>query len=270
MCKLKEKKTKEMNAKKDNVKNCEDRKKIKKENISQFKQGVIDSFPIALGYFAVSFALGIAAKNAGLTPIQAFITSVTNNASAGQYVGFSVIAAGGSLIEMAIIILVTNARYLLMSCAFSQKFDANTAWYHKILVGFYLTDELFALAISREGKLNPYYYYAGMMQCLPCWALGTLLGVVAGQLLPENIVKALGISLFGMFIAIIIPPSKNNKVLVLAVSVSFALSYIFTITPVLSAFSEGNKIIVLTIVISTLLAIFFPLNNNAEKVKNGN
>ncbi|MGN1345473.1 MAG: AzlC family ABC transporter permease, partial [Eubacteriales bacterium] len=170
-------------------------------------EGFRDGIPIGLGYFAVSFSLGIAARNAGLTAVQGFLASFFTNASAGEYVGFTIISIGGTYIEMAVMTLIANARYLLMSCALSQKFHETTALLHRLIVGFYVTDELFAIAVARPGYLDPYYSYGAILIAAPCWGLGTALGILMGNLLPLRVVSALSVALYGMFLAIIIPPS---------------------------------------------------------------
>ena len=149
-----------------------------------FCEGMRDGVPIALGYFAVSFSLGIAARNAGLTPIQGFFASLFNNASAGEYAAFSLIAAGATYLEVAIITLIANARYLLMSCALAQKFAPGTPFFHRLIIGYDVTDELFGITIARPGYLNPFYTYGAIALAAPAWAMGTALGIIAGNLLP--------------------------------------------------------------------------------------
>ena len=177
-----------------------------------FLAGVRDGVPIGLGYLAVAFSLGIAARNAGLNAFQGFLISLLNNASAGEYAAFTVIAADSGFLEMALITLITNARYLLMSCSLSQKFSPDTPLYHRLLVGYDVTDELFGIAIARPGYLDPFYSYGAFLPAIPGWAIGTALGVTAGSILPARLVSALSVALFGMFLAIIIPPSKKNPV----------------------------------------------------------
>ena len=222
-------------------------------------------FPIALGYLAVSFSLGIAAKNAGMTPFQGFLASALCNASAGEYAGFVTIAALASFAEIAIITLIANARYMLMSCAMSQRISPDTSIIHRILMGFYLTDELFAIAIARPGYLNPYYTYGAVSIAGPCWAVGTALGAMAGNLLPGNITSALSVSLYGMFLAIIIPPSRKSKIIAGIVAVSFVASFAAAYIPLISSLSDGTKTIILTIVISVLAAVLFPVGTNKEE-----
>ena len=151
------------------------------------QNGMRDGIPIGLGYFAVSFSLGIAAKNAGLTPFQGFLASLLCNASAGEYAGFTLIAAGATYLEVAVVTLIANARYLLMSCAMSQRLDPHMPGFHRPLMAFHITDELFGIAIARPGCLNPFYSYGAVLVAAPCWAVGTALGAIAGGLLPQRI-----------------------------------------------------------------------------------
>lgn len=192
------------------------------------REGLRDGVPIALGYLAVSFSLGIAARAVGLNAVEGFFASLFNNASAGEFAGFAVIGAGGSLVEMAIVMLIANARYLLMSCSMSQRMNPDTPLVHRILVGFDLTDELFGIAIARPGNVDPYYSYGAMIVALPGWALGGMFGVIAGDVLPVRVVSALSVALFGMFIAIIVPPAHKNHVIAAFVLASFACSRRFT------------------------------------------
>ncbi len=230
-----------------------------------FAEGVRDGIPIGLGYLAVAFSLGIAAKTAGLTWFQGFLASFLVNASAGEYAGFSVIAQDAAYMEMAIIILVANARYLLMSTALSQKFHPKTPFYHRLLVGYDVTDELFGITIAREGYVDPFYCYGAFSVALPGWSVGTALGIIAGNILPEGIVSALSVALFGMFLAVIIPPSKENKVVGMFVIISFAASWLASILPVISSFSDGTRTIILTVIIASIAAYLFPVKEEENE-----
>lgn len=223
-------------------------------------EGILDGVPIALGYLAVSFSLGIAARKVGLDAVQGFFASLFNNASAGEYAGFAVIGAGGSLLEMAVVMLVANARYLLMSCSMAQRFSPDTPIIHRVLVGFDLTDELFGIAIARPGEVDPYYSYGAMVVALPGWAFGGMAGVIAGSVLPERVVSALSVALFGMFLAIIIPPARKSRVVAGLVLASFATSALFAWAPLLSGLSEGVRTIILTVALSALAAALFPVD----------
>lgn len=228
-------------------------------------EGLRDGLPIGLGYFAVAFSLGIVAQNAGLNAVQGFIASFFNVASAGEYALFTSIAAKASYIEIAVITLVVNARYLLMSCALSQRFDENTPMIHRFLVGFGVTDEIFGITIGREGKINPVYNYGAIAIAVPLWSLGTSLGIMAGNFLPANVVSALSVALYGMFLAIIVPPAKKNIVIAIAVIVSFIASYCFTILPYIKALSGGTRTIIITVVISSALALIKPVVDPEEE-----
>lgn len=224
-----------------------------------FCEGVRDGIPIGLGYFAVAFSLGFTAREAGLNAFQSFLASLLNNASAGEYAGFTVIKENAPYWQMAVMILIANARYLLMSCALSQRFSPQTPWYHRIFIGYDVTDELFGITIGRKGCVEPEYFYGAMLCAVPGWSVGTLIGVIAGNILPARIVSALGVALFGMFIAIVIPPARENKIIRLAVIASFVSSYAASVLPYLSKLSEGTRIMILTIVLSVLAALFFPI-----------
>ncbi len=234
---------------------------------SVFLKGIRDGIPIGLGYFAVAFSLGIAARNAGLSAFQGFLASILNNASAGEYAAFTLIAANASYLEMALITLITNARYLLMSCALSQRFSPDTPFYHRLLIGYDVTDELFGITIARPGTLNPYYTYGAIIVATPCWATGTALGIIAGNLLPLRIVSALSVALYGMFLAVIIPPARKNKIIASIILISFAASYAAACLPVISTLSNGTRTIILTVTISAAAAILFPIHQEKEEAK---
>ena len=202
----------------------------KQKNKYYYLKGIKNGMPICLGYLAVSFTLGITARNAGMTAWQAMLTSLACNASAGQYAGFTVIAAGGSYFEMILMELVANARYLLMSCSLSQKFSSETGLLHRMLVGYDVTDEIFGVAVSEPGKLNPFYNYGMMTVAIPGWSLGTFFGVIMGNILPANMVS----------------------------------SYIFSRLPVISNISSGIRTIILTVVIAGIAAVLFPVKEEDE------
>lgn len=237
-------------------------------NKNAFFNGIRDGVPIALGYFAVAFSLGIVAKKAGLNPFQGFLSSMLNHASAGEYAEFTVIMANAPYFEMAFVILVTNIRYLLMSCALSQKFDSDTSLFHRLLVGFGITDEIFGISIGRVGALNPYYNYGAMTIALPSWSLGTALGIVAGNILPVFVVSALSVALYGMFIAIIIPVSKTNKIVGGVVIISFLVSFLVSRISLFDNMSDSMKISLLTVLIAGLAAFFFPIKDEEDTSEN--
>lgn len=237
------------------------------ENILAFRHGLKDGIPIGMGYLAVSFSLGIAAKTAGLTPLQGFVVSLLCMASAGEYVGFLSIAAGAAYVEIAIATLVANARYLLMSTALSQRMAPGLGIRHRLLMAFGITDELFGIAIARPGNANPYYSYGAFLTSAFPWALGTSLGIIAGNLLPLRLVSAFSVALYGMFLAIIIPPAKKDKVIGGLVLLCFAASYAATYIPFLRDMTDGTRTILLTVIISGLAAVLFPRQPEADDAK---
>ncbi len=231
---------------------------------SCYRAGLRDGMPIGLGYFAVAFTLGIAAKNAGFSPFQAMMESLLNNASAGEYAVFSLVAAGASYWEVAVMTLVANARYLLMSCSLSQKLAPDTSLGHRMLLAFDVTDEIFGISIAVPGRLDPRYTYGAMSVAIPGWALGTFLGVVVGNALPPRLVSALSVGLYGMFLAIIVPPAKKDRVVLGLVAVSFIFSFAAERLPLLAGISAGTRTIILTVVIALAAAVLFPVRDEEE------
>ena len=223
-----------------------------------FREGFRDGIPIGLGYLAVSFSLGISAKQAGLTPLQGFVTSFLENASAGEYIAFTLIGAGATYIELCLMTIIANARYLLMSCAMSQRMDPDMPFFHRLLMAFDITDELFGITIARPGCLNPWYMYGAIALALPGWAVGTALGALAGNLMPWRLVSAFSVALYGMFLAIIIPPARKSRILAGLIAISFAASYLAEHLPGISSISSGTRTIILTVVLSSAAAILFP------------
>ena len=224
--------------------------------------------PIGLGYFAVSFSLGISAKNAGLTALEAGFASLLLNASAGEYALFTLIAAGASFFEVAMMELVANARYLLMSCALSQKLSDGARLPHRLMIGVAVTDEMFGASISRPEKVTPAYYFGMMAVAMPCWSLGTALGVAVGSILPAMVVSALSVSLYGMFLACIIPEAKRNLIVMGVIAVSFIMSFSAGVIPLTKEIPEGTRIIILTVVISAAAALIFPIKDESEEPQN--
>ncbi|GAB3803743.1 AzlC family ABC transporter permease [Virgibacillus kimchii] len=230
-----------------------------KTNIEAWKSGLKNGIPIAMGYFAVSFTFGILAKQAGLNWFEAVLMSVTNLTSAGQFAGITLIASAATIIEIAVTQLIINSRYFLMSFALSQKIDPNTSFFHRLTMAYGITDEIFGVSIAAPGKLSPYYAYGVMSAAVPGWVLGTLFGVVSGNILPPRLMSALSIALFGMLIAVIIPPAKGNKTLSGLIIISMVLSFVFAELPTLASMSSGVKIIILTFLIAGIAAFIFPV-----------
>ena len=234
------------------------------DRLSEYKSGIKDGIPIFLGYLAVSFAFGIQASKAGLTTFQAGLMSAVNVTSAGQFAALTAIAAGASWLELAFTQLVINLRYMLMSCALSQKLDPKAPFMHRFLVAFGVTDEIFGVSVTKKGSLSPYFSYGLMSAAIPGWVLGTVLGVISGNLLPQMVINSLGIAIYGMFIAVIIPEAKKDKVVLGVVVSSMLLSCGFYYLPFIKNISEGFKIIIITIVISAAAAIMFPVKEDGK------
>lgn len=237
---------------------------VRRDNKMWFRRGITNGIPIALGYFAVSFTLGIAARKAGLTAWQGALASVTTVASAGEYAGFTVIQAGAGLIEMAIMMLVINARYMLMSCSLSQKLDPDLPFFHRLLLGWGITDEIFGVSVCVPDRLNPFYNYGMMAISIPAWTVGTYLGIAVGDILPVRVMSALSVGLYGMFLAIIIPPARKNKVIAGLVVISMAASFAAQHLPLLMNLSGGMRTILLTVIIAGVAAVLFPVKDEEE------
>ncbi len=235
--------------------------------LKQYLSGVKDGFPIFLGYLAVSFTFGIDAKAVGLGGFESALMSATNFTSAGQLAALSIIASSSGYVEMAFTQLIINLRYCLMSSALSQKLHPSTPTYHRLFVAFGNTDEIFAVSSAKEGYISPFYSYGLMTLPLPGWTLGTLLGVLSGSLLPERIISALSVALYGMFIAVIIPPARKSKVIAGVVLLSMLLSVIFTYLPVLRLIPSGFRIIIITLLIAGSAAVIFPVDDEKGDVK---
>ena len=229
--------------------------------------GAKDAIPIAVGYFAVSFSLGIIAKECGFTAIEGFFASLTTYASAGQYLGYTLYAANATLIQLIIMTLITNARYMLMGFALAQRTPEGTSTLHRFFTGLTITDEIFGITIARPGNISWAYCLGAFLFADPFWALGNMCGIIMGNVLPVNIVSAFSVALYGMFIAVIVPPSRRDKHVMLFVIIAFIMSYVFTYAPHLSALSAGNRTIILTLAISSAAALIFPVKRKeAEDV----
>ena len=213
------------------------------------------------GYFAVSFSFGILAMQGGLSVIQAALTSLTNMTSSGQFAGLQIIAAGGTLIEMILTQVIINMRYSLMSLALSPKLDKKIKPWQRLLIAFANTDEIFAVAMSRERSLT-FPYMAGL-QILPIfgWTAGTAIGAIAGNLLPAALTAALGIALYGMFIAVVVPVARRSRPVLLSALIAIAISCVLYVLKV----SAGISIIVSTVAASALMAFLRPIEGGVEE-----
>lgn len=230
-----------------------------------FKKGIRDGIPVGLGYLAVSFTLGIAAKKAGLTAAQAGVMSLTNLTSAGEFAALGLITAQAAYSEMAATQLIINLRYCLMSFALSQKIHPKAGTGHRMLVAAGVTDEIFGLTVSVPEKLSPWYTYGMMCMAVPGWTFGTILGVISGGVLPERVLSAMGVALYAMFIAVIVPPCRENRIVVGVICVSMAAGTLMTYLPVVREISSGSRIIILTVVIAGIAAVLFPVKDGGIK-----
>ncbi|MCR4600100.1 MAG: AzlC family ABC transporter permease [Acetatifactor sp.] len=224
-----------------------------------FKIGLKDGIPIALGYFAVSFSLGITMVSAGMTAMQGAVMSLSNLTSAGEFAGVRVIAAGGTLVELILTQLIINLRYSLMSLSLTQKLDEKVTLWQKLLIAFANTDEIFAVAMNHQKSLTLPYMLG--LQSLPIvgWTAGTFLGAVAGGLMPTNVAMAMNVMLYGMFIAIVVPVAKKSRPVLIVACIAIGCSCLFRYVPLLNQVSEGISIIICTVVAAVLGAIFFPV-----------
>lgn len=229
-----------------------------------FHEGFRDGIPICLGYFAVSIAFGIMAAGGGLTILEAVMISFFNLTSAGQFAGLTVMLSAGSLIEMAVTQFVINLRYSLMAIALSQKLDDRFRGLSRWAGAFFITDEIFATSINHEEKITRSYFLAlGIMPVLG-WSGGTLTGAILGNVLPELVTNALGVALYGMFIAVFVPKARDDKKVLLAVLLAVALSVAIYYVPVLSGISAGFAIIICAVVASAVCAILMPPPQSEE------
>lgn len=229
-----------------------------------YKQGLKDGIPIALGYFAVSFAFGVSVVSGGLKWYIATVMSFTNLTSAGQFAGATVILAMGSVFEILLTQIVINSRYFLMSITLSQRLDEKFTLLDRFLVSYGITDEIFGVAVSKKQAVSREYMYGLILLPVVFWTLGTLTGAIAGNFLPEIILNSLNIALYAMFIAIVVPAGMQDKKVFIVVAVSIALSCLFYFTPVLNRVSSGIAYIICAIVASLVGAIFFPIKEEKE------
>jgi predicted branched-subunit amino acid permease len=242
-------------------------RKMSVGSFKDFKEGCRDAIPVCLGYMAVSFAFGIEASKIGMTTFQAAMTSLLNVTSAGQFSALDVIARNGSFIELAILQFIINLRYMLMSTALSQKLDLGVGTLHRLGISYGVTDEIFALSVLRKGKLEPLYSYGLIITSVFGWVTGTVLGAFSGQILPQRLISCLGLAIYGMFIAIIIPDTRSNRTLLAVVLSAMALSCVFTYAPVLCSISSGFRIIIITIVVAAAAAVLAPRPDSEEEEK---
>lgn len=217
--------------------------------------------PVCVGYFSVSFGFGTLAVSQGLAVWHAVLISASNLTSAGQFAGLTVIAAGGAIIEMILTQLVINSRYALMGLALGQRLGPSAGTGQRMIASFFNTDEIFAIGMSRYPKLTiPYFVGAGTVAALG-WTGGTALGALAGSVLPTSVRAALGVMLYGMFIAIVVPQARQEKPMLLCMALALILSCLFTWLPGLNAVSGGLAIVICTVAAAAICALLFPLKD---------
>lgn len=235
--------------------------------VNSFKKGLKDGIPICLGYFSVAFAFGIFAVENGLTVFQATIISLTNLTSAGQLAGVPIMM-GGTLPELALSQLIINSRYSLMSVSLSQKFSHKVKLKDKLLISFGNTDEIFAVAISQKGEIGKKYMLGLMLLPILGWTGGTLIGAIAGNILPAMVTAALGLAIYGMFVAIVVPVAKKEKATALCVAIAIALSCAFKYIPLLTKVPTGFTVIICSVIAAAILAVVAPIKTEEEVTEN--
>ena len=233
---------------------------------NSFRRGLLHGLPICFGYFPVGFAFGIFAVSSGIPIFETLLISMTNTTSAGQLAAVPIIAGGGSLIELAMTQLVINLRYALMSVSLSQKFSPAVKFLDRLLIAFVNTDEVFAVASGQREELGPRYFYGLILTPYLGWSCGTLIGAIAGDILPAAIVSALGIAIYGMFVAIVVPPAREHSGVLLGVTVAIAVSCLVAYRPFLSFITSGFSIIIAALVGAVIAAILFPIPDEKEEV----
>lgn len=232
--------------------------------INSFKKGIKDGIPVCLGYLSVSFAFGIFATESGLSILQTLLISMTNVTSAGQLAGVPIITAGGAFLELAASQLVINMRYALMSVSLSQRLGNSMRLSDRFIVSFVNTDEVFAIASGKKAHVGRKYLYGLILTPYLGWSLGTLLGAVAGNILPSSIISALGIAIYGMFVAIVIPEAKKSKATALCAAFAVILSCMFEYIPYLSKIPSGFAIIICAVISSGLFALAAPVKEEVS------
>ena len=231
---------------------------------NSFSEGVRDGLPICLGYLSVSFAFGIAAVGLGLSLPEAVLISMCNVTSAGQLAGAPIIAAFGSLVELVLTQLVINLRYALMSVSLSQRLGETVRFRDRFWIGFCVTDEIFGVSSAKEGAVGRLYMAGLILTPFLGWTAGTLLGAAAGHILPRMLISALGVAIYGMFIAIVVPPCKRSRPTLLCVLLSVALSCLLYYLPLFDGLGSGFAIIICAVVASLVFALVCPLTDREE------
>lgn len=224
-----------------------------------FKKGLKDGIPIALGYFSVSIAFGLMAVEAGCTWVEAMLISLTNLTSAGQFAGVTVLAHMGTYVEMALTQLVINSRYALMGISLSQKVSSKFKGIWRVILGFAITDEIFAVAIGQKDEVSRAYFAGLAVTPIIGWTSGTIVGAVLGNVMPLIITNALGVALYGMFIAVVVPAAKDSFKVLAVVGVAIAISVALYYIPAFAGISAGFAIIICAVLASAVGAAVFPV-----------
>ena len=232
--------------------------------INSFSKGIRNGLPICFGYLSVAFAFGIFACGSGLTVAEALLISATNVTSAGQLAAVPIIAGGGTLLELAVSQLVINLRYALMSVSLSQRLGGSVRLPDRFLIAFVNTDEVFAVAMAQNGPVGRRYLYGLILTPYLGWALGTLLGAVAGNLLPAVVISALGLAIYAMFIAIVLPKVKNHRPTALCVAIAVLLSCAFYYIPLLQKIPSGFSVILCSVVAAAVAALVCPVKGEDD------
>lgn len=235
------------------------------ETGKRLAKGIRDGIPIALGYFPVSFTFGILAASYGFSWWEATLISMLSLTSAGQFAGLGIMASGGSLLEMALSQLVINLRYSLMSISLSQKVDRTVRGLYRWILAFGNTDEIFAVAMSQQGSVSRRYLFGLILLPFLGWSSGTLCGAVLGAILPARLESALGIAIYGMFIAILVPAAKKSRPVLMVVAIAALLSCLFNYMPGLNRISSGFTIIICSIMASAVGALLFPVKKEEDE-----
>ena len=240
-----------------------------KDNRGWFLRGIKDGVPIGTGYFAVALALGISARNVGISALEGYLMSLGMHASAGEYAAIMLIGAGAGVLEMIITTVVINLRYFLMSCSLTQKLSPDLPFHPRFQLAMCVTDEIFGISSAVPGFLNPMYTYGAMCVAGAGWEGGTVVGILIGSVLPHRMLSALSVALYGMFLAIILPPARKSRFMAGLVVLSMAASAVMEYTPGLKAVSSGFRVIILTVLIAGIAAAVRPVNGRGDKAGEG-
>lgn len=231
----------------------------------EFLAGMKAGMPVCVGYFSVSFGFGTMAVAQGLSIWHAILISATNLTSAGQFAGLTVIAAGAAILEMILTQLVINSRYALMSLALGPRFGPSVGTGKRLIAAFFNTDEVFALGMARQGKLTASFFIGAGTVAAIGWIGGTALGAAAGSVLPLAVRTALGVMLYGMFIAIVVPQARQEKPMLLSMVLALVFSCLFAWVPGLKDISAGLAIVICTVAAAAICAVVFPVEQEVAQ-----